>query len=100
MLRTVLIVATAAFALLIGIAIMEGGFLEAGSWLMANRWGQVTLADLYFGFFLSAIVISLLEEKPLVAALWIVPIPFLGNLWTALWFIVRLRHLRDRLSRY
>lgn len=66
---------------------------------MANRWGQVTLADLYLGFFLSAIVIASFEKSPLTAALWILPIPFIGNLWTGIWFLVRLRHLRERLSR-
>ena len=98
MIRPLLAILVAAFAVLIAVAVYEGGFSEAGAWLMANRWGQVTLADLYLGFFLSAVVIGFFEKSPLVAALWILPIPFIGNLWTGIWFLIRFRYLRDRLS--
>lgn len=87
-----------AFAAMIAYAIGDGSFSEAGSWLMSEPWGLVTLADLYFGFAMMAIVIWLVEPRPLTAILWILPLPFLGNLWTAIWFIRRLPLLRERLT--
>ncbi|OCW56378.1 hypothetical protein [Hoeflea olei] len=86
-------------AALIVVAISAGSFSEAGSWLMSDPWGRVTLADLYLGFVLAAAVIWLCEPRPLVAVLWILPIPVLGNVWAAVWFILRLPHLRERIAR-
>ncbi len=75
-----------AFAATIVWAVRMGDFWAAGSWLTTDPWGIVTLADLYLGFLLSAVVIAAFEP-PLRAALWIVPLPFLGNVWTAVWFV-------------
>lgn len=94
-LRIVLSVLAVAFAALIAWAVVAGDFSEAGRWLTSDPWGIVTLADLYFGFLLSAIVIASLERR-WTAVFWIAPIPFLGNLWTAVWFIVRFRALLTR----
>lgn len=87
------------FAALIIYAIVDGSFFEAGSWLTSEPWGMVTLADLYLGFVLSASVIWWFERTPIKRLLWILPIPFLGNVWTVIWFILRLSHLRERLTR-
>ena len=86
-------------AALIVVAVADGSFFEAGRWLTSEPWGLVTLADLYLGFVLAAIVIWLGESRPLTALLWILPIPVLGNVWTVLWFLIRLPHLRERLAR-
>jgi len=96
----VIIAATAlGLTALIFVAMADGSFAQAGSWLTSQPWGLVTLTDLYLGFFLSALVIWFFESRPLVALLWILPIPVLGNVWTALWFIIRLAHLRERMAR-
>lgn len=87
------------FSGLIVSAILDGSFSRAGAWLMSEPWGLVTLADLYLGFILAMIVIWWFERQPLIAMLWILPIPFLGNIWTVIWFLLRLPHLRDRLTR-
>ncbi|WP_299865880.1 hypothetical protein [uncultured Hoeflea sp.] len=87
------------FAALIIYAIADGSFLVAGAWLTSEPWGLVTLADLYLGFVLSALVIWWFEPSPVKRLLWILPIPFLGNVWTVIWFILRLPHLRERLTR-
>ena len=58
--------------------------------MLADPWVLVTLIDLYLGFFIAAAVIFLVEENKIVAALWALPVFFLGNVWTALWLIVRL----------
>ena len=84
---------------LIVVAVADGSFSEAGRWLTSEPWGLVTLADLYLGFVLAAIVIWLCEARPLTALVWILPIPVLGNVWTVLWFLIRLPHLRERLAR-
>lgn len=78
-------------------AITVGDFSAAGTWLTTDPWGIVTLVDLYFGFVLSALVIAGFERR-WRAVFWILPIPFLGNVWTVIWFIVRLPELMRRLG--
>ena len=78
---------------LILFAVRAGDFGAAGDWLTGEPWGLVTLFDLYFGFVLAAIVIALAERRIVSAAFWILPIFVLGNVWTALWFVVRGLHL-------
>jgi hypothetical protein len=77
---------------LIANAVLNGNFSTAGAWLTSDPWGIVTLADLYLGFLLSAILIAIVERSWL-AVIWIVPIPFLGNFWTAIWFVLRIPKL-------
>jgi hypothetical protein len=60
--------------------------------------GIVTLADLYLGFVLTAVVIAGFE-RGFRAVLWILPLPFLGNVWAVVWFVVRLPELFRRLAR-
>ncbi|RKF06279.1 hypothetical protein DEM25_011635 [Oceaniradius stylonematis] len=66
--------------------------------IAADPWGLVTLADLYLGFVLTAVVIAGFE-RGFRAVLWIVPLPFLGNVWAVIWFVVRLPELYRRLVR-
>ena len=66
---------------------------EAISWLVSRPWGVVTLYDLYLGFFLIAVLIWILEPNKKIALAFIVPLPFLGNLWAALWLAWRLTRL-------
>ncbi|MEM6850244.1 MAG: hypothetical protein AAF527_00890 [Pseudomonadota bacterium] len=69
-----------------------------GAAILEMPWGVVTLADLYVGFILSATIIFLAERDKRVAALWTLPIFFLGNVWTALWLVVRAKSLAARLG--
>lgn len=94
--RAIVAALAAVLTALIVRAIQTGDFWAAGNWLTTDIWGIVTLTDLYLGLFLAAIAMAL-AEKPLAAAFWIVPLPFLGNVWTALWVIVRLPELARRL---
>lgn len=95
-LRIVLAVLAVCFAGLIVWAVMAGDFAAAGAWLTGDPWGIVTLADLYLGFLLSAVVIAAMERS-WRAVVWIAPIPFLGNLWTIIWFILRFPALLARI---
>lgn len=91
--------AALAFAALIFWAVGAGNFSAAGAWLTSQPWGLVTLVDLYIGFALIAVIIALFERTKLRAALWILPLPFLGNLWTLVWFVFALPGLARRLRR-
>ncbi|MGB7431146.1 MAG: hypothetical protein WA921_01610 [Ahrensia sp.] len=95
--RIILIVLAIGFAAMIAWAISTGDFAAEGNWLVSNPWGIISLTDLYIGFVLSAVVIAA-YEKPLHAALWIAPIPVLGNVWTLIWFAYRLPGLWARLK--
>lgn len=96
--RIALLLLSVAFAALILWAVISGGFRAEGAWLVSHAWGIVSLADLYIGFLVSSLLIAFFE-KPRAAALWIVPIPFLGNVWTLVWLAWRLPELRRRLAR-
>lgn len=78
---------------------LHGGFLERLAVLTTLPWGIATLADLYFGFLLFAVLVFLTERSWLVAALWAVPVFFIGNIWAAIWFVIRLPHLAKQLSK-
>ncbi len=83
-------------AALILFAVNTGDFWSAGRWLMSDPWGLTTMADLYLGLAISALFIALFERSWL-AALWILPLPFLGNVWTVVWLIVKLPEIASRL---
>ena len=57
--------------------------------LPSDPWFLVTMVDLYLGFAICAVVVAVLERNPLIALFWAAPIFFLGNLWTAVWIVVR-----------
>lgn len=97
LIRLLLGVCGVALAALIIWAISTGDFRAEGAWLTSNPWGIVSLADLYLGLLISAVLIALVE-RPVHAALWIIPLPFLGNVWTVIWFLSRFATLFARLT--
>ena len=78
-----------ALAALIVWAINVGDFGAAGAWLTSDPWGIVTLTDLYLGFFFFAVLVWLLEPNKAIALLFILPLPFLGHVWSAIWMVWR-----------
>jgi hypothetical protein len=66
---------------------------EAVAWLLSEPWGVVTLTDLYLSFFFVAVLIWCLETNKAVALLFILPLPFLGHVWSAVWMVWRLAAL-------
>ncbi|MEO1241282.1 MAG: hypothetical protein AAFX54_05190 [Pseudomonadota bacterium] len=72
------------------------GTMEVLAAMLSDPWTVVTFLDLYLGFLIAAGVIFLFEKNKLVAAMWAVPIFFLGNIWTVAWFVIRLPALRAR----
>lgn len=64
--------------------------------MLSEPWSVVTLIDLYLGFFFAAVVIFIIERSILVAAIWAIPVFFLGNVVTALWAVIRLPTIIER----
>ena len=63
---------------------------EAVAWLVSEPWGVVSLVDLYLSFFFIAVLIWCLETNKAIALLFILPLPFLGHVWSAVWMVWRL----------
>jgi hypothetical protein len=78
---------------------LHGGFIDQLAVLTTLPWGMSALVDLYVGFVLFATLVFLTERSWLVAALWAAPVFVLGNIWSALWFVIRLPHLAKQLSK-
>ncbi|QGZ95351.1 DUF1475 family protein [Terricaulis silvestris] len=78
---------------------LHGSFFDQIAVVTTLPWGIAMLADLYVGFVLFASIVFLTERSWLVAALWAAPIFILGNLWAALWLVIRLPHLAKQLSK-
>ncbi|MEM6415776.1 MAG: DUF1475 family protein [Pseudomonadota bacterium] len=66
--------------------------------MLHEPWSLVTLLDLYLGFFIAAIFVVFFERSHLWSTFWAVPIFFLGNVWTALWVVIRLPIIASKLS--
>lgn len=96
LLRSIYLLAGIGLAGLIAYAIGKGDFWQEGAWLTSNAWGLVTLADLYLGFAVSAFFIAAFERR-FQSLLWIIPLPFLGNVWTVVWLAVRMPEIARRL---
>ena len=69
---------------------------EAVGWLVSEPWGVVSLIGLYLGFVLIAILIWVFEPNKLIALAFILPLPILGNVWSAVWLAWRLGALINR----
>ena len=77
----------------------DGGFMDAINWLISEPWGVVSLIDLYLSFFFVAVLIWLLERNKFIALVFILPLPFLGHVWSAIWMVWRLGAIAARLRR-
>ncbi|MGE3302200.1 MAG: hypothetical protein AB7M12_03730 [Hyphomonadaceae bacterium] len=67
--------------------------------LLDQPWGMASVANLLVGLALTAVVMMLSERSFIAGALWAAPILVLGNIWTAVWLVLRLPQLADRLTR-
>ena len=61
-------------------ASLEKDVFEGFSIVMAERWGVVTMVDLYSGFFILAGWIAVREKFRMIAVPWIISLFVLGNL--------------------
>jgi hypothetical protein len=83
---------TALLAGLIVWASLEKNVLEIFKVMWAERWGIVTLLDLYLGFLIVGAWIVVLEGRKSVP--WIVGMLVLGNFATAAYVLWRMRRAR------
>ncbi len=78
---------------------LHGSFMDQAQVLLTLPWGIVSIADLMVGFVLFAVLVFFTERSWILAALWAAPVLLLGNVWAAVWFVVRLPHLAKQLSK-
>jgi hypothetical protein len=78
---------------------LHGSFFDQFAVLTTLPWGIAALVDLYVGFVLFATLVFLTERSWVFAALWAAPIFIVGNIWAALWLVIRLPHLAKQLSK-
>jgi hypothetical protein len=96
-LRALLALGGIALSGLIIYAMQVGDFWHASRWLTTDPWGLTTLADLYLGLTISAVIIALFEVS-WFRLIWIMPLPFLGNVWTVIWFVYRLPEIARKIQ--
>ena len=78
---------------------LHGSLLDQLGVIATLPWGVATLTDLTIGFLLFAVLVFLTERSWLIALLWAAPVFIFGNVWSALWFVIRLPHLAKQLSK-
>lgn len=78
---------------------LHGSLFDQFAVVTTLPWGMTGLVDLYIGFILFSVIVFLTERSWLVALLWAAPIFVLGNIWAALWLVIRLPHLGKQLSK-
>lgn len=66
--------------------------------MIDDPWGVVALFDLYLGFVFLAPIIWFFERRKLIALAFLLSLPFLGNVWAAVWIVWRLGGLVERLK--
>lgn len=96
--RILLVLAATGFVALIVWASGAASFAQSFSAITADPWGIVTLADLYLGFLLFALVIAMTEESKWRAVLIVAAMALLGNAVTLIWFAWRLPRLHALLT--
>ena len=73
-------------------AAMNGHFLDEFGLVSGLAWGKVSLVDLYLGFALFAVIITLTEPVKVSAPL-VISLFLLGNIVAAIWLAIRLPKL-------
>jgi len=77
---------------------LHGAFFDQFAVIATLPWGVASLADLYVGFVLFAILVYLVERSWVAMLLWAAPVFVLGNVWAALWFALKLPEIARRLT--
>ncbi len=81
-------ISTLIMAFMIVFSISTGSLSEQGSILMGLVWGQMSLVDLYVGFFLVYIWIYYKETKVLPKIIWAILLIVTGSLATAVYILI------------
>jgi hypothetical protein len=78
---------------------LHGSFFDQLAVVTTLPWGIAMLADLYVGFILFAVLVFFTERSWVIALIWALPVLVLGNIWAALWFVIRMPQLAKQLSK-
>jgi hypothetical protein len=78
---------------------IHGTIFDQGGVILSLPWGLMTMADLYVGFVLFAIIMFIAEKSWISGLMWSLPLLVLGNVWAALWLVIRLPSLVRRINR-
>lgn len=98
--RIIIAILGAAFTALLIWATVRGDFMAEGAALITMPWGRVSLADLYLGFLLYVLAVWVIEPTMKGRLFWALPVFILGNVWSALWVVVRWKLILERLRRH
>lgn len=82
----------------IGSGELHGSFFDQFAVVTTLPWGVVSLFDVYLGLGLFAVIIIATERSWGAAIFWTVPLLILGNVWAALWLVIRLPRLAQLFS--
>lgn len=77
---------------------LHGSIWQQGGVILTLPWGIVAMLDLYVGFALMAMIMMLAERSFISGFLFALPLLLLGNVWAAIWLIIRLPSLSRRLT--
>lgn len=72
---------------------LSANFLSSFAQVMANPWGLVAIADLYFGFVIFSVILLVVDGAKLSSFIWIVALFCVGNVLSAVWLVLRLPKL-------
>ena len=98
MLRVTIVICGILLGLLLAAIIVASGqanVLEGLKGLLAEPWGMVTLLDLSIGLLFIAAWITVMEPRPLYAAVWILALLILGNVVTLVFLLWRTRNAKS-----
>lgn len=72
---------------------LNANFLSSFAQVMANPWGLVAIADLYFGFVIFSAILLVVDGAKPASFIWIVALFCAGNVLSAVWLVLRLPKL-------
>jgi hypothetical protein len=84
-----------AFSLLIVWAASLQPLGESITYIVANPWGVVTLADLYLGFVLFVLFVFKTSTNHVKAIAWSIALLVLGNVIAVIYLILYLKHMNQ-----
>jgi hypothetical protein len=98
MLRVTIVVCGVLLGVLVAAILAAGGHshvLSGLQYVLADPWGAVTVLDLGIGVLFVAAWLSVMEPRPLYAALWIIALFVLGNVVTLIFLLCRTRQVQN-----
>ena len=80
------------------VAQMAMPLTEAANPFAIDPWVTAMTVDLFFGFLLMSTIIFIVEPVKWKALLWCVPLFVVGNAVSAIWFLLNIDQIRQKLD--